>query len=210
MIKVLIVDDHPIVRHGLKQLLEQTAEIMVGGEATDGDDALSMVRAEHWDAVILDISMPSRGGLDVLQDLVGQFPDLPVIILSMHAEAAFAARMLRMGASAYVTKDGAPSELLVAIRLALAGRKFVSPALAQQLALNNVSDDPVQHHEKLSDREFQVMVLIARGVKPQEIAQSLSLSVKTINTYRARVLTKLGISSNAEVTHYAVKHKLID
>lgn len=208
--KILIADDHPVVRRGLKQIIADTCDMDVGDEATNGWEVLSKVRAGDYDVVLLDIDMPGMNGLDVLTQLKHEKPKLPVLMLSMYPEEQFAVRALRAGASGYLTKESAPDELVGAIRKVFAGRKYVSSALAEKLALDLQRGGKQSPHETLSDREYQVMRLIASGKTATEIARELSLSVKTISTHRSHILKKMGMTSNAELTHYAVNRGLVD
>lgn len=210
MIKVLIADDHAVVRQGLKRILQDTHAMMVAGEAVNGQEVLEKVRAEAWDVVILDISMPGHSGLDILKELEHERPKLPVLVLSMHSEDQFAMRVLRAGASGYLTKDSAPDELVKAVRKVARGGKYVSPLLAEKLAYEIGPDSNKLPHETLSDREFQVLRMIATGKAVGEIATELSLSPKTISTYRARLLQKMNLTSNAELIHYAIQNHLIE
>ena len=210
MIEILIADDHAIVREGLKQIVAETADIVVADEATSGHEVLEKVWKNEYDVVILDISMPGRGGVDILKQLRGQKPHLPILILSMHPEEQYAVRVLKAGAAGYLTKESAPDELLTAIRRVSSGRKYVSPSLAEQLAFDLESDAEKPRHETLSDREYQVMCMIASGKRVQEIAEQLCLSVKTISTYRSRIMEKMKMKNNAEVMHYAIKHGLVE
>ena len=212
MIRILIADDHAVVRRGLKQIVADEPDLMVAGEAHSGQEALTLARGQHWDVVMLDISMPGRGGLEVLKDLKQERPGLPVLILSMHPEEQFAVRALKLGASGYLTKDSAPEELVRAIRKVVAGGRYVTASLAEKLAGNLVPDRQGDRplHEILSDREFLVMRLIASGKSVTDIADELALSVKTISTYRARVLEKMGMKSNADLTRYAISNQLVD
>ena len=209
MLKILIADDHPIVRQGLKQIIADSHDMAVVDEATNGWEVLGKVRASDCDVVLLDIAMPGKDGLDVLTQLKHENPRLPVLMLSMYPEEQFAIRALRAGASGYVTKESAPDELVGAIRKVSTGGKYVSPALAEKLALDLQSAGKQPPHETLSDREYQVMCLIASGKTVTGIAHELSLSVKTISTYRYRILDKMQLKNNAELTHYAVKNGLI-
>jgi DNA-binding NarL/FixJ family response regulator len=210
MIKVLIADDHAIVREGLKQILEDTSDLTVAGEARNGWEVLQMIQNEEFDVVILDISLPGKSGLEVLKDLKTNYPTLPVLVLSMYPEEQYALRMLKTGAAGYLTKECAPDELVTAIRKVARGSKYITPSLAERLAF--VLDDDVSQplHTKLSDREYTVMCLIASGKTVSEIAAELCLSPKTISTYRSRILEKMQMKTNAEVMHYAVKHGLVD
>jgi two-component system, NarL family, invasion response regulator UvrY len=208
--KVLIADDHAIVRRGLKLILSEEFSRIVFGEARNGQEVLDQVWKQDWDIVILDITMPGRSGLEVLKELKQLRPKLPVLILSMHSEDQFGMRVLKAGAAGYMTKENVPEELVKAIKKVLAGGKYISPGLAEQLAFNLEEDTGRPPHEKLSDREYQVMCMIASGRTVKEIAVELALSMKTISTYRTRILEKLKMKSSAELTHYAVKNKLVD
>lgn len=210
MIKILIADDHAIVRRGLKQILTETADMVVAGEAHNGQELLEKMRSDQWDVVVLDISMPGRGGLDILKQLKSERPKLPVLMLTIHPEDQYAVRVLRAGASGYLTKESAPDHLVEAIRKVARGGKYISPHLAERLAFNleSISERPL--HEALSDREFQVLRLIASGKTVKEIGEELSLSVKTISTYRTRILEKMKMKNNAEMTHYAIQQKLVE
>lgn len=210
MIKVLIADDHPIVRQGLRQILSEIPDMVVAGEAVNGQQALDQVRAGGWDVLVLDITMPDRSGLDILKELKHQQPQLPVLVLSIHAEEQFAVRLLKAGASGYLTKENAPDELVKAIRKVVDGGKYISQSLAESLAfsLDVASDRPP--HETLSDREFQVMQLIASGKPLTEIAEELSLSAKTVSTYRTRLLEKMNLKTNAEIVRYAIENGLVE
>lgn len=210
MIRVLVVDDHPIVREGLKQILSDTEDILVVDEADSGQAVLSSAARSNFDVVLLDISMPGRDGLEVLRELKQQKPKLPVLILSMYPEEHYAVRVLRAGASGYLTKSSAPDELISAIRKVASGRKYISSTLAERLTyeLDREADRPM--HEVLSDREYQVMHMISTGKSVKEIAEALGLSVKTVSTYRSRIMEKMNMKNNAEIVLYAVQNKLID
>ena len=210
MIKVLIADDHPIVRQGLRQILSGISDMKVAGEAVNGQETLEQVRAGGWDVLVLDITMPGRSGFDILKELKHQQPDLPVLVLSIHAEEQFAVRVLKAGASGYLTKENAPDELIKAIRKVVSGGKYISRSLAESLAfgLDEASERP--RHEALSDREFQVMQLVASGKTLTEIAEELSLSTKTVSTYRTRLLQKMNLETNAEIIRYAIENGLIE
>jgi two-component system invasion response regulator UvrY len=210
MIRALIADDHAVVRQGLIQILGNIPEITVGGEAINGQEVLDKVRAEAWDVVILDISMPDRSGLDILKQLKAERPKLPVLVLSMHSEDQYALRALKAGASGYLTKASAPDELVKAIRKVVSGGRYVGSCLAERLAFELGADSSKLPHETLSDREFQVLRLIASGKSVTEIAAELSLSSKTISTYRVRLLQKMNLKTNAEMMHYAMQNHLID
>ena len=208
-IKILIADDHAIVRRGLKEILEDTPDIVVAGEAANGREVLEKLRAESWDVLVLDITMPGRSGLDILKDIRQIKPSLPVLILSMHAEEQFATRMIKAGASGYLNKESAPEELVKAIRKVYGGGKYVSAAQAERMVDELTGDSNKQPHELLSDREYEILCLIASGRTPTQIAKQLSLSVKTVSTYRARILEKMRLTTNAELTHYAIKTGLV-
>ena len=210
MIRVLVVDDHPIVREGLKQILSDTEDILVVDEADSGQAVLSSAARSNFYVVLLDISMPGRDGLEVLRELKQQKPKLPVLILSMYPEEHYAVRVLRAGASGYLTKSSAPDELISAIRKVASGRKYISSTLAERLTyeLDRDADRPM--HEVLSDREYQVMHMISTGKSVKEIAEALGLSVKTVSTYRSRIMEKMNMKNNAEIVLYAVQNKLID
>jgi len=205
-----VVDDHPIVREGLKQILSDTEDILVVDEADSGQAVLSSAARSNFDVVLLDISMPGRDGLEVLRELKQQKPKLPVLILSMYPEEHYAVRVLRAGASGYLTKSSAPDELISAIRKVASGRKYISSTLAERLIyeLDREADRPM--HEVLSDREYQVMHMISTGKSVKEIAEALGLSVKTVSTYRSRIMEKMNMKNNAEIVLYAVQNKLID
>lgn len=208
MIRVLIADDHAVVRQGLKQILQEIPDMELAGEAADGLEALAKARNEAWDVLVLDLTMPGLGGLDVLKEIQVERPNAPVLILSMHAEDQFAIRLLKAGAAGYLNKESAPEQLIQAIRKVVDGGKYISSALAERLAfeMDPLSDKP--RHETLSDREFQVLRLIAVGKAVKEIAEELSLSPKTISTYRARILEKMNMHTNAELIHYAIQNQL--
>jgi len=208
--KVLIVDDHPVVRMGIKQILADEPDIATTMEATSVSEMMEYVRQEDWSVIVLDITLPDRSGLEALKDVKAMRPELPVLILSMHPEDQYAVRVLKAGASGYVTKESAADELAKALRKVVGGGRYISSALAEKLAIAVGGDYDKPLHETLSDREFQVMFLIASGKKPAEIADELLLSVKTVSTYRTRVLEKMHMANNAELTYYAVKNSLIE
>lgn len=210
MIKILVADDHAIVREGLKQIVADTSDMVVAGEAVDGPEVLALVRKEAWDLILLDISMPGRGGIDILKELKIENPKLPVLVLSMHPEEQYAIRALKAGADGYLTKESAPEELIEAIRKVSRGSKYISATLAESLASRVGTNPEKPLQETLSDREYQVMLMIASGKTVTEIASELSLSVKTISTNRVRALRKMGMKTNAELTYYAIKHGLVD
>jgi len=210
ILRILIGDDHSVVRRGLKNILEEAPDIRVTGEARDAHETLNMVRRQNWDLVVLDLTMPGKSGLEVLKEIKEERPRLPVLILSVHSEDQYAVRVLKAGASGYLTKEMAPEQLMQAVRRVLSGRKYVSPSLAEKLALNLESPSDRPPHELLSDREYQVLCLIASGKAAKEIASELSLSVKTVSTYRSRILEKMRLKNNAELIHYAISHGLVD
>lgn len=207
--RILIADDHAIVRRGLEQLLQEAFADIHVGHAGDGDQALQMVMAEDWSLVLLDISMPGKNGIELLKQIKNRHPELPVLMLSMHPEDQYALRSLRAGASGYMNKEAAPDQLLEAIRRVVAGGRYISAAVADRLAseLHKPSNRPP--HETLSDREFQILCYIASGKSVTDIAGILPLSVKTVSTYRSRMMKKMGLRHNAELTHYAITHGLI-
>ncbi|HEU4645622.1 MAG TPA: response regulator transcription factor [Burkholderiales bacterium] len=208
--KILIADDHPIVRHGVKQVLAEDPDMEIVAEARDGDEALRLARERDWDVAILDFSMPGRSGFDLLADLRREFPARPVIILSIHAEQMHAARVLRAGGAGYLNKSSAPQELARAVRKVAAGGRYVSAALAELLA-NDVAGDPSRAlHEQLSDREYRVMWLLASGRQINEIARDMQLRPSTVSTYRTRVFQKLHLRNNAELVQYAVRNQLVE
>ncbi|HOY02479.1 response regulator transcription factor [Zoogloea sp.] len=209
-IRVLIADDHAIVRQGLRQILSDTPDLTVAGEAENGVQAVQMVRSGEWDVVLMDVSMPDRNGIDALKLIKKEFPRLPVLILSMYPEEQYAIRALKAGASGYLTKQSAPDLLVTAIRQVASGKKYVSPSLAEELANAIGEDSERPAHEKLSDREYQTLCMIASGKTPTEIAEALNLSVKTVSVYRARLLEKMHLRNNAELTHYGLKHGLAE
>jgi two-component system invasion response regulator UvrY len=209
MLRILIVDDHPIFRQGLKQIIRETPDLGLVDEAADGEEALAKARYGGYDVVLLDISMPRKNGLDVLGQLKHTLPGLPVLILSMHPEEQYAVRALREGASGYLTKESAPEELVTAIRRVSQGGKYVSASLAERLASMVQGGRTELPHELLSRREYQVMRLLASGETVSEVAKELVLSVKTVSTYRARVLRKLQLKNNAELIRYATVNQLV-
>jgi len=210
MIKALIADDHAVVRQGLRQILLETSDMVVTGEASNGPEALERARSGGYDVIVLDITMPGRSGFEVLKELRLEDPALPVLVLSMHSEEQFAVRLLKAGASGYLNKESAPEELVKAIRKVVSGGRYVSPRLAEKLAFEIDSGSDKLLHETLSDREFQVMRMMASGQTVKEIAAELALSVKTISTYRARILDKMNLHTNAELIHYAIQNQLIE
>lgn len=209
MINVLIADDHAVVRSGLKQILAETSDIVVAGEATNGREVLEKLEQQSWDVLVLDITMPGRSGLEILKDVKHLKPGLPVLVLSMHAEEQFATRTLKAGASGYLNKESAPEELVKAIRKVCSGGKYVSATQAERMVGELTGEAGKLPHELLSDREYEILCLIASGKTPTQIAKELSLSVKTVSTYRSRILEKMNLSTNAQLTHYAIKGGLV-
>jgi DNA-binding NarL/FixJ family response regulator len=210
MIKILIADDHAIVREGLKQILSENTDLVVVAEASTGQEVIDKISKNDLDLVVLDIAMPGRGGLDILKEIKSLRPRLSVLMLSMYPEEQYAVRVLKSGASGYLTKESAPAELVKAIQQISQGKKYISPSFAEKLAGNLEISLEGPPHETLSDREYQVMCMIASGKTLREIADGLSLSIKTISTYRSRILEKMNMKTNAELTHYAIKNRLVD
>ena len=208
MIRILIADDHGIVRKGLKQIVAENPDMAVTGEASSGQEALDLSQAQEFDVAIIDIAMPGRGGLEILKDLKAQKPSLKIIMLSMYSEEQYAIRSLRDGASAYLTKANATDELIKAIETVAGGKRYITPSVAERLASYVEHDGSRPPHESLSDRELQVLGKIGSGKSMSEIAAELSLSVKTISTYRARLLEKMGMETSAQLIKYAVQHKV--
>lgn len=210
MLNILIADDHPVFRLGLKQIIQEAPDLFVSAEATNGREALLKARTGRYDVIVLDISMPIENGIDVLSELRAEMPTLPVLILSMHPEEQYAVRALRAGASGYLTKESAPEELVAAIRKVSAGGKYVSASLAEHLAAIVQTEGELLPHETLSRREYQVLCMIASGKTVTETAEELSLSAKTVSTYRARILEKMKMKNNAELIRYATMNQLVE
>lgn len=210
MIKILVVDDHAVVRAGLRNFLADCPDMEIAGDAANSEQAVRLVREQDWNVVLLDISLPDKSGVDVLKQIKREKPDLPVLVLSMHAENRYAVQLLRNGASGYLQKEAMASDLVGAIRTVVLGRKYVSPAVAQLLAndIDTIGDGPL--HGALSEREFEIFCRLARGQGATSIAEDLSLSVKTVSTYRTRLMEKMALSSNSDLTYYALKNRLID
>jgi two-component system, NarL family, invasion response regulator UvrY len=210
MIRILIADDHTVVREGLKQIISETPDMSIADEAVDGHEVLNKALKNDYDVVVLDITMPGVNGLDVLKQLKSQKPKLPILVLSVHPEEQYALRVLKVGASGYLTKEGASDELVAAIRKVSSGKKYITPSLAERMAYNLEIDAEKPLHESLSDREYQVLCMIAAGRTPKEISERLFLSGKTVSTYRARILEKMNMKNNAELIYYAIKHGLVE
>jgi two-component system invasion response regulator UvrY len=209
-IRVLIADDHAILRRGLRGIIEETDDLEVIGEAESSAETLKLLRTQACEVVLLDISMPDRNGMDTLDIIKKEYPRIAVLMLSTHPENQYAVRALRGGASGYLTKQSAPAQLVVAIRQVATGKRYVTPAVAEELARHVQNDSDRPPHEVLSNREYQTMCMIAAGRTVSEIAEQLSLSVKTVSVYRGRVLVKLGVTNNAAIAHYAIKNNLVE
>jgi two-component system, NarL family, invasion response regulator UvrY len=210
MIRIIIADDHAIVRKGLKQILEDTMEMIVADEAGNGFELLEKLRKSKFDVVILDITMPGMSGLDTLKEIRIEHPNLPVLVLSVHREEQYAVRTLKSGAAGFINKKSAPDELIEAIRIVSQGRKYVSHSVVDSLVTSLEPNGDKPPHDTLSDREYQVMCMIASGKSVSVISKDLNLSVKTISTYRSHILKKMNFKDNAEITHYAIKNQLVD
>jgi two-component system invasion response regulator UvrY len=208
-IHVLIADDHAIVRQGLRQILSETEDLVVAGEADDGAEALQLARSQQWDVFLLDVAMPNRNGIDTLKQLKKEYPRLPVLMLSMHPEDQYAVRAIQAGAAGYLTKQSAPAELVAAIRKVAQGEKYISPTLAAKLA-EVIAGGNRPGLEKLSDREHEVLRLIASGKTLTQVAEELNISVATVSTYRARLLEKLGLGNTAELIRYGLEQGLVE
>lgn len=209
-VRLLVADDHAVVRQGIRQILSDAPEIEVVAEAGNGLEALEFVRGGGIDLVVLDLSMPGLSGLETVKKLRQECPGIPVLVLSMHPEEQYAVRVMKSGAAGYLTKDSAPEELVTAVRSVAGGHKYVTGSLAERLALELERGSDRLAHECLSDREFQVMLLMAEGLTGRDIAERLALSVKTVSTYRSRLLQKMNLNTNAEVVRYALVHGLVD
>jgi len=211
MIRILIADDHDILRAGLKHILQDSGDIVVAGEAGDGHEALAQVRSGKWDAMVLDLSMPGKSGIELIKQIKSEFPKLPILILSMHKEDLYAVRALKAGASGYLCKDSAETLLAQAIRKVAGGGLFINQAVAEKLAVEMLSGSGSgAPHSRLTDREYQVFLLVARGLGVTDIGRELNLSVKTVSTHKARILEKMDLANTAELIRYAIRHKLID
>jgi two-component system invasion response regulator UvrY len=210
MTRILLVDDHPIVRQGIKQVLAGAFDPAVVGEAANAAEGMNEVRGTDWDVMVLDITLPGASGLDLLKDLRRVRPTLPVLVLSMHPADQFARRAMSAGASGYLTKDSPPTELVKAVGEVMAGRRYLNPAMVDDLAINPQPERSRPAHEVLSDREYQVLRMIASGLTVSQVAGRLMISVKTVSTYRARVLAKMNMDTTAELMHYGIQHNLVD
>jgi two-component system, NarL family, invasion response regulator UvrY len=208
--KILIADDHPVVREGVKQIIRELISFSNIEDASNGDEALHLIEMNEYDLVILDISMPGKNGLDILKALKDKSERVPILVLSIHQEEQYAIRALKLGASGYICKDSVYEEMAVAIKKIMAGEKYISSALAEKIVFDNQGDLKYSLHEKLSDREFQIMRMLAKGKSLNDIADELFISNKTVSTYRARLLEKMGMRKNAELTLYAIKNNLIE
>jgi len=208
-LRVLIADDHPVVRQGLKQMLAAEPDLAVVGEAKNGQEVIELSRDHAWDVAIVDYNMPGKAGIELIKELRQRFPERPVLVLSMYPEDRYAVRALKAGAAGYLTKESAPEELVTAIRKVARGGRFVTPAVGERLAQELAGGDR-SLHEKLSDREFQIMWMIASGKTVGDIAQQFFLSPNTVSTYRKRILRKLSLNNNAELMRYALLHDLVD
>ena len=209
-VRVLIADDHPVVRQGLRLMLSNDPEVDVVGEARDGDEAFDLAHKVDWDVAVFDYSMPGRGGVELLSDVKHDYPDKPVLILSIYPEDPHGLRALKAGAAGYISKETAGEELTAAVKKAASGGRYVSPALAEKLASRLTPEQERPPHERLSDREYRVMWLLASGKTLHQIADEMHLSPSTVSTYRGRILKKLALSTNVDLVHYAMKHRLIE
>lgn len=210
MTRILLVDDHPVVRQGIKQVLSGAFHPALVGEAANAEEGMIEIRNTVWDVMVLDISLPGASGLDLLKDLRRERPTLPVLVLSMHPPDQFARRAMNAGASGYLTKDSPPTELVKAVGEVMAGRRYLNPAVVEEMVMNLQPARDQRPHEVLSDREYQVLRMIASGLTVSQVATRLSLSVKTVSTYRARVLEKMNMKTTAELMHYGIQQNLVD
>ncbi len=208
MTNVIIADDHPVVRAGIKQILLEAGDVLAVAEAGSGEELIREVRGHDFDAVLLDVTMPGIGGLETLKRLKALKPELPVLMLSVHSEDQFALRSMKAGASGYLTKESAPEELVKALRQVVCGRKYLSPSFSEKLAAELHQHTSLLPHERLSDREIQVLCMMAAGKTASGIAAALNLSIKTVSTYRTRIIEKTGMATNAELIAYAVKNNI--
>jgi two-component system, NarL family, invasion response regulator UvrY len=210
MIKILVVDDHALLRKGLKMLLEESPDFEVKGEAETGTQAIKMLREQHFDLVLLDISLPDKHGMDVLKQLKSEQPDIKVIVLSMYPEDQYGVRALKAGAVGYINKQSAPEKLVGAVQQVISGKKYISETLAEQLLSNLIGESQDLLHQRLSNREYQTLCLMSSGNSLTEISEIMMLSPKTVSVYRARMLEKMNFKNNAEAVHYAIAHHLVD
>ena len=208
--RVLIADDHPVVRSGLRQVLDAAQDLTVAGEAKDGNDVVALAGRVAWDVAVIDYNMPGKAGVELVKELRHRFPGRPVLVLSMYPEDRYALRLLRAGAAGYLNKESAPEELVGALRKVAAGGRYVSAALGEKLALAMSGGGEAPPHEKLSDREYQIMWLLASGKTVGDIARQLFLSPNTVSTYRTRILRKINVRNNAELMRYAIRHQLVE
>jgi len=210
VIKVLIADDHAIVRRGLREILTETPDILVGGEAATAQEVMQLVHAERWSVVLLDLSLPGGTGLELLGQIRRDYPALPVLILTVQPEDQYAVRAIRAGAAGFLTKESAPEKLIDAVRKVASGGRYVSPGLAETLASVLAGDSKKEPHALLSNREFEVFKMLASGKTVSQVAKDLSLSVKTVSTHRTRILDKMGMKTNADLTQYAMRNRIVE
>ncbi|MBC3880202.1 response regulator transcription factor [Undibacterium sp. LX40W] len=210
MIRILIADDHTIMREGLKRILDGIEDIQVIGEAIDGHDTITKVRSESFDVLLLDLSMPGRSGVDLIHQIKDEFPKLPILILTMHEEEQYAVRAIRAGANGYLTKESAGTQLVTALRKVASGRPYISMEVAEQLAMSAMPASGDASHTSLSDREFEVFCHLAKGKSITEIGDMLHLSVKTVSTHKTRIMQKMGLNSISDLVQYAIAHHLLN
>ncbi|WP_374344070.1 response regulator [Azonexus sp.] len=211
MIHILIADDHDILRAGLKHILADSGDIVVAGEAGNGIEALGLLRSGQWDAIVLDLTMPGRNGIELIKQIKGEFPKLPILILSMHKEDIYAVRALKAGASGYLCKDNAEAQLAEAIRKVVGGGLFINQSVSEKLTMDILQGRHNQlPHNRLTDREYQIFLLLVQGLGVSEIGRQLSLSVKTVSTHKASILAKMGLGNTAELVRYAIQHRLAE
>jgi DNA-binding NarL/FixJ family response regulator len=210
MIKIIVADDHPVFREGLKKIIEREIDMEVSGEVSSGEDLINILSESDYDLVILDVGLPGRSGIDILADIRKMNNKIPILIYSMHPEDRFGLRAFKAGANAYLSKEAKPDILFEAIRKIRTGQKYITPTIAEQMA--NTLDDSTElgSHEKLSTREFEIMLKIAKGNSVKQISEQLSISINTVNTYRSRIFEKMGFNNNIELAHYVIDKKLID
>lgn len=208
--EVLVADDHAIIRDGMKKILADTDDLVVAGEANNGNAALERIRERDWDLVVLDLSMPGRNGIELIKLIKSERPKLPILIFSMHSEEQYAVRAIRAGASGYLSKEGDSDQFLPAIRKVASGGRFISAKVADLLAINVSSSDHDQPHTRLSNREYEIFSRIVRGISLTEIAEEFSLSIKTVSTHKTHILSKMGFTNQVDLVRYAIEHKLLD